>query len=175
MFRKIVTVVVVLVAALLIFAATKPDTLRVERTASIKAPPEKIFPLVNDFHNWSSWSPWEKRDPAMKRTYSGAAVGKGAVYEWDGNNQVGKGRMEITDTTAPSRITIKLDFMEPLEGHDIAEYTLEPQGDSTKVTWVMHGPNRFIGKVISVFISMDKMIGKDFETGLANLKIMAEK
>ncbi|MGZ8796674.1 MAG: SRPBCC family protein [Thermoanaerobaculia bacterium] len=153
MFKKIVTVVVVLVAALLIFAATKPDTLRVERTASIKAPPEKIFPLVNDFHNWSSWSPWEKRDPAMKRTYSGAAVGKGAVYEWDGNNQVGKGRMEITDTTAPSRITIKLDFMEPLEGHDIAEYTLEPQGDSTKVTWVMHGPNRFIGKVISVFIS----------------------
>ncbi|MGZ8850248.1 MAG: SRPBCC family protein [Thermoanaerobaculia bacterium] len=175
MFKKIVTVVVVLVAALLIFAATKPDTLRVERTASIKAPPEKIFPLVNDFHNWSSWSPWEKRDPAMKRTYSGAAVGKGAVYEWDGNNQVGKGRMEITDTTAPSRITIKLDFMEPLEGHDIAEYTLEPQGDSTKVTWVMHGPNRFIGKVISVFISMDKMIGKDFETGLANLKTIAEK
>ncbi|MGZ8829688.1 MAG: SRPBCC family protein [Thermoanaerobaculia bacterium] len=175
MFKKIVTVVIVLVAALLIFAATKPDTLRVERTASIKAPPEKIFPLINDFHNWSSWSPWEKRDPAMKRTYSGAAVGKGAVYEWDGNNQVGKGRMEITDTTAPSRITIKLDFMEPLEGHDIAEYTLEPQGDSTKVTWVMHGPNRFIGKVISVFISMDKMIGKDFETGLASLKTIAEK
>lgn len=175
MFKKIVIVVVVLVAALLIFAATKPDTLRVERTTSIKTPPEKIFPLINDFHNWGSWSPWEKRDPAMRRTYSGAASGKGAVYEWEGNNQVGKGRMEITDTTAPSRVIIKLDFMKPIEGHDIAEYTLERQGDSTKVTWVMHGPNVFIGKVISVFISMDKMIGNDFETGLANLKIQAEK
>jgi hypothetical protein len=175
MFKKIVLVIVILVAAVLIFAATKPDSFRVERTATINAPPAKIFPLINDFHSWGSWSPWESRDPAMKRTYGGAASGKGAVYEWDGNSQVGKGRMEITDTTVPTKVVIKLDFMKPLEGHDIAEYTLEARGDSTKVTWAMHGPTNFVGKLIGVFISMDKMIGKDFETGLANLKIQAEK
>ena len=157
------------------FAATKPDTLRVERAISVKAPPEKIFPLIEDFHRWGSWSPYEKKDPAMKRTHSGAPSGKGAVYEWDGNRNVGSGRMEIADTTPASKVTIKLDFLKPFEGHNIANFTLEPKGDSTSVKWAMHGPNSFMGKVMSVFINMDNMIGKDFEAGLANMKTLAEK
>lgn len=175
MFKKIAIVVVVLVAVLLAYAATKPDSFRVQRTATIQAPPEKIFALLNDLHSWGSWSPWEKLDPNMKRTYSGAPSGKGAAYAWEGNSKVGAGRMEITDTSAPSKITIQLDFLKPFEGHNIAEFTLEPQGSSTKVTWAMYGPSPYITKVICVFISMDSMVGKDFETGLANLKTVAEK
>jgi len=175
MLKIIAAVVVVVVAAVLILAATKPDTLRVERRASITAAPDKIFPLINDFHNWVSWSPYEKRDPQMRRTHSGAQNGKGAVYEWAGDRKVGKGRMEITDTAAPSRVTIKLDFIEPFEGHNTAEFLLEPKGDATEVTWVMQGPCAYIAKVMSVFVNMDKMIGKDFEAGLANLKSIAEK
>ena len=175
MFKTIAIIIVVLIAAVLIFAATKPDTFRVQRSASIKAPPEKIFALINDLHRWDAWSPWEKKDPAMKRTHSGAANGKGAVYEWDGNKDVGKGRMEITESSPPSKVAIKLDFIKPFEGHNIAEFTLKPEGDSTNVTWVMDGPAPFISKVMQVFFSMDKMIGKEFETGLANLKTIAEK
>jgi uncharacterized protein YndB with AHSA1/START domain len=151
MLKTIAIVVVVLLAALLVYAATRPDTFRVQRSASIKAPPEKLFPLINDLHSWGSWSPWEKMDPAMKRTHSGAAYGKGAVYEWEGNNKVGKGRMEITETSPPSKVVIKLDFVKPFEAHNIAEFTLEPQGDSTNVTWAMHGPNPYIAKVIHIF------------------------
>ena len=175
MLKKIVIVMFVLLAALLGFAATKPDTFRVERSTSIKAPPQKIFPLINDFHNWGAWSPWEKMDPAMKRAHSGAPGGKGAVYEWDGNDKVGQGRMEVTDSVPPSRIAIKLDFLKPFEGHNIAEFTLYPKGESTDVTWAMHGPSPFIMKVMGVFASMDSMVGKDFEAGLANLKATAEK
>ena len=137
--------------------------------------PEAIFPLISDFHRWTAWSPYEKRDPAMKRTYSGAAQGKGAVYEWEGNSEVGQGRMEITDTSDPSRVTIKLDFMKPFEGHNDAEFALVPQGGTTTVTWSMEGPTPYLGKLIGVFMNMDTMIGKDFETGLANLKTIAEK
>jgi uncharacterized protein YndB with AHSA1/START domain len=175
MFNIIAIIVVVLIAALLGFAATRPDTFRVQRATSIKAPPEKIFALINDFHSWGSWSPWEKMDPTMKRTHSGAANGKGAVYEWEGNNKVGKGRMEIMDTSPPSKVTIKLDFVKPFEGHNIAEFTLEAKGDSTNVTWAMYGPNPYIAKLIHMLFNMDNMIGKDFETGLANLKTVAEK
>jgi uncharacterized protein YndB with AHSA1/START domain len=175
MINIIAIIVVVLLAALLGFAATRPDTFRVQRATSIKAPPEKIFALINDFHSWGSWSPWEKMDPTMKRTHSGAANGKGAVYEWEGNNKVGKGRMEIMDTSPPSKVTIKLDFVKPFEGHNIAEFTLEAKGDSTNVTWAMYGPNPYIAKLIHMFFNMDNMIGKDFETGLANLKTVAEK
>jgi uncharacterized protein YndB with AHSA1/START domain len=175
MFKKIAIVVTVLVAAVLGFALTKPDSFTVQRTVTIKAPPDKIFPLINDFHGWSSWSPWENVDPAMKRTHSGAATGQGAVYEWDGNSKVGKGRMEITEAAPPSKVTIKLDFLKPIEGHNIAEFTLEPQGDSTNVTWAMRGPSPFISKVFQVFISMDSMLGKEFETGLANMKSAAER
>ena len=175
MINIIAIIVVVLLAALLGFAATRPDIFRVQRATSIKAPPEKIFALINDFHSWGSWSPWEKMDPTMKRTHSGAANGKGAVYEWEGNNKVGKGRMEIMDTSPPSKVTIKLDFVKPFEGHNIAEFTLEAKGDSTNVTWAMYGPNPYIAKLIHMFFNMDNMIGKDFETGLANLKTVAEK
>jgi carbon monoxide dehydrogenase subunit G len=175
MFKKIAIVMVVLIAGVLGFAMTKPDSFKVQRTTKIKAPPDKIFPLINDFNNWGSWSPWENVDPAMKRTHSGAATGKGAVYEWDGNSKVGKGRMEITDVSAPSKVTIKLDFLKPMEGHDTAEFTLAPEGDSTNVTWAMRGPAPFISKVMQVFISMDSLLGKEFDTGLANMKSAAEK
>ena len=175
MIKIIGLVVVLVVAAVLIFAATRPDAFRVERVASIKAPPEKIFALINDLHGWAAWSPYEKKDPAMKRTFSGAANGKGAVYEWDGNKNVGRGRMEITDASAPAKIVIKLDFFEPFEGHNTAEFSMEGKGDATKVTWAMYGPASFISKLMGVFFNMDKLIGTDFEVGLANLKSMAEK
>lgn len=175
MFKKIALAVVVLVAAVLLFAATRPDSFRVQRSTSIKAPPEKIFPLIADFHAWGAWSPWEKLDPTMKRTHSGAPSGKGAVYAWDGNNEVGAGRMEIAEVSAPSRLSIKLDFSRPMEGHNTAEFTLVPKGDGSEVTWAMFGPNPYLSKLIGLFLDMDKMIGKDFETGLANLKALAEK
>ena len=171
----IAVLVVVPLAAVLIFAATKPDTFRVQRATSIKAPPEKIFPLIADFHGWGAWSPYEKLDPAMKRTYSGATNGKGAVYEWDSDGKAGKGRMEITDAPTPSKVTIKLDFLKPFESHNTAEFKLEPRGDTTELTWAMYGPNLFIGKVMSIFFDMDKMIGKDFEAGLAALKTVSEQ
>jgi len=175
MIKKIAIVIVMLIAGVLIFAATKPDTFRVQRSAGIKAPPEKVFAILNDFQKWGSWSPWEKKDPAMKRTWGAVTSGKGAKYAWEGNSDVGKGSMEIAESSPSSRLTIKLDFIEPFEGHNIVDFTLEPKGDSTSVTWTMHGPMPFISKVISVFCNMDSMIGKDFEAGLANLKAVAEK
>jgi hypothetical protein len=178
MFEIIAVIAAVLalaVAAVLIFAATKPDTLRVERAASIKAPPEKIFPLINDFHQWGAWSPYETRDPAMQRSFSGPNSGKGAVYGWNGNKNVGSGRMEILDAPPPGQVVIKLDFFKPFEGHNTAEFTLLPRGDTTNVTWLMHGPAPFMSKLMQVFINMDNMIGKDFAVGLANLKRITEK
>jgi uncharacterized protein YndB with AHSA1/START domain len=174
-FLMVVAIVAVLIAAVLVLAMTKPDTFRVVRSVNIKAPPEKIFPLINDFKNWDAWSPYEKKDPAMKRTYSGAASGKGAMYGWDGNKNVGQGSMEITESSPPKSIRLNLDFVKPFEGHNVVDFTLEPQGDSTNVTWDMHGPAPLISKVMQVFINMDKMVGADFEVGLANLKAVAEK
>jgi hypothetical protein len=174
MFKKIGIGVVVLLAGLFGFAATKPDTFRVERTVSINAPAEEIHAHISDFHGWNAWSPYENLDPAMKRTFSGAASGQGAVYEWNGNGKAGAGRMEITEAT-PSRVTIQLDFTRPFESHNIAEFTLDPQGESTNVTWAMHGPNHYLGKVMGVFFNMDKMVGEDFEAGLVNLKAIVEK
>jgi uncharacterized protein YndB with AHSA1/START domain len=175
MLKKIAIVIVVLIAAVLAYAATRPDTFRVERTATMKAPPEKIFAVLSDFRQWGSWSPWEKKDPAMKRTFGATTSGKGAKYAWEGNKDVGKGSMEIVETTPPSRLVLKLDFIEPFEGHNIVEYTLTPKGDSTTVSWVIHGPMPYFSKVISIFCSMDSMIGKDFDEGLANLKAVVEK
>jgi uncharacterized protein YndB with AHSA1/START domain len=178
MFEIIAIIAIVIALAIvivLILALAKPDTLRVQRATTVKAPPEKIFPLINDFHQWGNWSPYEHKDPAMKRSYSGAASGKGAVYGWEGNKNVGSGRMEILKASAPSKIVIKLDFFTPFEGHNTAEFTMLPQGDATNVTWLMHGPAPFMSKVMQVFINMDNMIGKDFEIGLANLKNITEK
>jgi uncharacterized protein YndB with AHSA1/START domain len=171
----IAVILVLAVAIVLVVAANKPDTFRVQRSLTIEAPPEKIFPTIDDFHRWGSWSPWEEKDPAMKRSFTGAASGKGAVYAWDGNRNVGSGRMEILESAAPSTIVIKLDFFKPFEGHNTAEFTLSPQAGATTVNWVMHGPARFLSKVMQVFVSFDSMIGKDFEQGLANLKAVAEK
>jgi carbon monoxide dehydrogenase subunit G len=165
----------VVLAGILIFAAAKPDIFRVQRSTSINAPPEKIFPLINEFDRWGTWSPYEKRDPAMKRSRSGPSSGKGAVYGWEGNSQIGTGRMEIMEALPPSKIVIKLDFLKPFEAHNTAEFTLEGKGDTTSVTWAMHGPANYISKLMGVFINMDSMIGKDFEAGLANLKTVAEK
>src|SRR5882724_12319737 len=172
MFETIVIIAIVLVVAIaiiLILAATKPDRFSFQRATAIKAPPENIFPLINDFHQWGTWSPYETKDPAMKRSYSGTASGNGAVYAWEGNKNVGSGRMEILDSSVPSKIVIKLDFFTPFEGHNTAEFTMLPQGDATvattNVTWLMHGPAPFLSKVMQVFINMDNMIGKDFEIG----------
>src|SRR3954465_11350318 len=178
MFETIAVIAIVFaiaIAVVLIVAATRPATLRVQRDATIKAPPEGIFPLISDFHQWRNWSPHEQKDPAMKRSYSGAERGKGAVYAWDGDKNVGSGRMEILEASAPQKIVIKLDFFTPFEGHNTAEFTMLPQGDGTHVTWLMHGPARFMTKLIQIFMNLDNMIGKDFEAGLANLKTITEK
>lgn len=176
MLKKIGLTVLVLLIALFVYAATKPDSFSVQRTTTIKAPPEKIYPLIADFHSWKAWSPYEKMDTTMKKTYAGAPSGPGAVYEWEGNSNVGKGRMEIAEATPSSKVGIKLDFLKPFESHNRADFTLEPKADSTTtVTWSMHGQNIYIGKVMSIFVNMDQMIGKDFETGLANLKAIAER
>jgi uncharacterized protein YndB with AHSA1/START domain len=175
MVRKTARVIVILVAVLLVFAATRPDTFRVERTALIKATPERIYPYLSDFRKGEAWLPYEKKDPTMKRTHSGAASGKGSVYEFEGNKEVGTGRLEIVEAIPLSRVVIKLDMRKPIEGHDIIEYTLDPRGDSTNFTWTIHGSVPFLGKVLSIFVSMDKMIGKDFEAGIANLKAIVEK
>ncbi len=175
MFKKIGIIGALLVVSLLAYAATKPDTFRVQRTATIAAPPEKVFGLIQDLHQWASWSPWEKMDPAMKKTYSGAPLGRGAILEWDGNTDVGTGRMEIVSTVPSSRVVITLDFLKPFEAHNQAEFTVESSGATTSVTWAMHGPQPFIMKVMDLVMGMDKMVGKDFETGLANLKQLAEK
>ena len=177
MFEIIAIIAIVLaiaIAIVLILAATKPNTFSVRRAITAKAPPERIFSLINDFHQWRSWSPYENKDPAMKRTFSGAESGKGAVYGWDGNRNVGSGRMEILETSAPAKIVIKLDFFRPFEGHNTAEFTMLPQDDATSVNWVMYGPAPLMSKVMQVFMNIDKMVGKDFEAGLANLKRLTE-
>lgn len=178
MFEVIAIIAVVLAAAIalvLILAVSKPATFSVSRVASINAPAERIFPLINDFHQWGSWSPYENRDPAMKRSYDGAASGKGAVYAWDGNKNIGSGRMEIIDSAAPSKVVIKLDFFKPFEAHNTAEFTMVPQGGATSINWQMHGPASFMSKLMQVFINLDRLIGRDFEVGLANLRKVAEQ
>jgi uncharacterized protein YndB with AHSA1/START domain len=175
MLKIIAIAVVVSIVAALIFAATRPDIFRVERSASIKAPPEKIFSLINDFHQWQAWSPWEKVDPAAKATFSGAANGVGAVYEWNGNKEVGQGRMEIIESSPPSKVVLKIDFIKPFDGHNTIEFTLAPHGDATTVTQAMYGPSPYISKIMCLFFSMDKMVGSKYEEGLAALKAIAEK
>ena len=170
----IAVIAAIAIAIVLLLAATKPDTFHVERSTAIAASPEQIFPLISDFRNWRSWSPFEKLDPALKRTLSGAESGKGAVYEWEGNRKAGQGRMEIA-AASPSRIAIDLRFLKPFKAHNLAEFRLEPQGGTTKVTWSMEGKAPFAAKVIHTIFNMDRMVGKDFERGLANLKTIAEK
>ena len=171
----VIGVVIILVAAILILALTKQDSFSVQRTIAIKASPEKILPLIEDFHSWTLWSPWENADPNMKKTYSGAAAGKGAVYEWDGNMAVGKGRMEITEVISNSAVTIKLDFEKPMEGHNIAKFSLAPNGDATTVTWAMHGPAEFHVEDDAGIRKHGQNGGPTIWEGLANLKAVVEK
>jgi len=174
MLLTIPLVLVAAVAGLLGFAARRPDTFRVERSATIAAPASRIFALLDDFHSWSAWSPWEKLDPGMQRTFSGAERGPGAVYAWSGNKKAGQGRMEITESDAPNRLAIQLHFIAPFEAHNTTVFTLVPDGGGTRVNWAMHGNNSFGFKVMGMFMNMDRMVGGDFERGLANLKAVAE-
>lgn len=171
----VVAVLVVLLVATLVVASTKPNSFRVQRTLAIKAPPEKLFELIENYQTWGEWSPYEKIDPDMKRTYSGPVAGKGAVYEWDGDSNIGAGRMEILEATPSKRIEIQFEMSRPMACLNSIEFLIEPQGESTNVTWAMAGPNSFMGKIVQTFISMDKMVGKQQEEGLANLKALAEK
>ena len=175
MIKKIALGVIFVIGLLLIFALTRPDNFRVERSITVQAPAAKIFPLLNDFRQFSSWSPWQKLDPAMQVTHSGPASGPGAVYTWKGNSDVGAGRMEVLKQVPDTNVIVKLDFLEPFEGHNTSEYTLKPAETGTTVTWAMYGPSPYISKLMGIFVSMDSMIGKDFERGLANLKAVAEK
>ena len=171
----VVALLVVLIVALGIYASTRPSAFRVSRSQFIAAPADAICPHIDSFKKWAAWSPYEKLDPAMKKEFSGAASGPGAVYAWEGNGKAGKGRMEITSETAPTRIEMSLHFDRPFTCDNSVVFTLVPQGDMTEVTWAMHGPQPFMMKVMGIFMNMDRMVGKDFEIGLVNLKALAEK
>jgi len=178
LFLIVALAIAIAAAVVLILASTKPDTFSVQRSVVVSAPAEKIFPLISNFHQWASWSPWEGKDPMMKRTFGGPETGKGAVYAWDGNKNVGSGRMEIVDAASPSKIVIKLDFFKPFEGHNTAEFNMQPEstgGPATRINWLMHGPAPLMHRLMQVFMNFDKMIGRDFEAGLAKLKSLAEK
>jgi hypothetical protein len=157
-----------------VVVALQPADFRVTRSATIAAPPEAVFPHVNELKKWEAWNPWGKLDPAMKLTYEGPATGVGAAYAWVGNNQVGEGRMTITESRAHEFVRFKLDFFKPMAGTSEAEFTFKPQGNQTEVAWTMTGKNNFIAKAMCLFMSMDKMIGGQFEKGLGDLKSMAE-
>lgn len=171
----IVGLVAVLIIGVLLFAASKPNTFRIERTGQINAPPEKVFPLIDDFHNWTQWSPWENADPSLQRTYSGAPRGVGAVYDWQGNDKVGVGRMTITDSAAPSKVILRLEFIKPFAAVNTTEFTVTPSGAGSNVLWVMHGPSSFMHKLMGTIFNMNDMLAKQFDAGLANMKTAAEK
>jgi uncharacterized protein YndB with AHSA1/START domain len=174
MILKVLLVIAIPIALILLFAATRPNTLRTQRSLWINAPPGKIFALIDDFHNWSRWAPQDREDSTMKRSYSGPASGTGAVSEWQSSGSAGTGRMAIAQSTPPSRIAIQTDFVKPFTAHNVNEFVLEPVGTGTRVTWTMEGSNLYVMKVMGVFVNMDRMMGKHFETGLENLKAAAE-
>lgn len=174
MFTTLALVVAVVLAAAAVYAATRPDTFLVERSLSIDVAPEVIFSNINDFKKWSDWSPWDKLDPAMDRHFSGATKGKGAVYAWNGTSKVGSGRMEIIDSVPFTAIKIKIDFTAPFAASNIVDFTLTKDGDTTLVRWAMSGPQPFISKLMGLVFSMDKMVGGQFATGLAQLKQISE-
>ncbi|CAE6719306.1 MULTISPECIES: SRPBCC family protein [Paraburkholderia] len=173
MLKVILITVVAAVGLLLIYAATRPDNFRIERSVRIEAPPERVYGLIDDLHQFNRWNPFLRKDPAAQGTYSGTPSGKGARYAWQGE-KVGVGQMEIVDTAAPANVTMNLDFIKPFEAHNMADFTLKPEAGATQVTWAMYGPAPFLSKLMQVFVSMDRMVGKDFEDGLSNLKTLAE-
>jgi uncharacterized protein YndB with AHSA1/START domain len=173
MLMTLAIVVIVLVVAVLALAASKPDTFQVQRSITIQAPPDAIYPLISDWHNFLSWSPFEK-DPGMKRSFKGVASGKGAIYEWDGNNKVGAGRIEIIEAAAPSRLVMQLNMIRPMKAQNTVEFTLAAKGGTTDVTWAMQGKASFVAKLMSLVMNCEKMCGSQFEEGLAKLKRVAE-
>ncbi len=176
MWKKIAAAVIVLCLGVVAYAAIQPDTFEVVRSETIQAPADKLQALLLDFHAWEKWSPWERLDPQLKRTYSGAASGVGAIYEWKGNDDVGSGRMTITAADPGNSVSIKIEFQEPFATTNLTLFSLEPSGSATKVSWKMTGEVMGLaGKLMGLFMNMDAMIGKDFESGLDNLKVLAEK
>ena len=174
MFKKILIGLVVLLAVLAGVIATRPDTFAVERSTTIQASPEFAFALVNDFHHWGEWSPWDKLDASMKRTYDGASAGVGAIYTWTGNDKVGEGKMTVEESKPNELVRIKLEFIKPFASTNSTTFTFTPAGKDTQVTWKMEGHNNFMSKAFSMFMNMDKMVGGDFERGLAAMKTAAE-
>lgn len=176
MMLKIISIVVaVLIVGILFLASTGPNTFSVSRSVSIRAPAESIFPLINDLRSFATWSPYEKKDPTMTRVFTGPEAGPGAMYDFAGNSQVGSGRVTITAATPPAQVTMTLDMLTPMKTHNVIEFTLTREGNSTVVTWAMRGSRSFIAKLLNVFIDTDQLVGSDFEAGLASLKAVAEK
>ncbi len=174
MLLKILIGLVVVIVALVIVIALRPSDFRITRSATIAAPAGTIFPHVNDLHQWEAWSPWDKLDPNMKKTYEGAPSGVGASYSWTGNNQVGEGKVTITESRPSELVGLRLDFVKPFAGTNAVEFTFVPQGSDTVVTWTMTGKYNFVCKAIGLFMDMDKMCGDQFNQGLAQLKSVAE-
>jgi len=172
---SVAVVVLVIVAVILMAAAMKPNTFRIERSVEIQAPQEKIFPLINDFRNWREWAPQDREDPSIMRTYSGPPSGVGTASEWTSSGKAGSGKMSITESVPPSKVEIAVDFVKPFAAHNVNTFMLEPEGGSTKVTWSMQGTNLYFMKVMSMFSSMDRMLGGHFERGLRDLKTAAER
>ena len=171
------TILIVLAAVVVVFivvVAMQPAEFRIMRTATLSAPPADVFPHVNDFHNWEAWSPWAKLDLAAKNSFEGAAAGAGAIFKWSGNRQVGEGMMTMTESQPNDLIRIKLEFLRPFKATNTTEFTFKPEGNQTVVTWSMSGRNNFISKAFCLFMNMDKMVGGDFEKGLANMKSVVE-
>ena len=162
------------VAALLVFASTRPDTFSVKRTLRIDAPPERLLPLINDLRQFNRWNPFDKKDPAIRGSYRGPASGVGAGYDFEGNKQAGKGSLQIVGAD-PRKVAMTLAMVEPFKVHNTIEFLLMPQGQATDVTWAMHGSSPFVAKLVGVFMNMDRMVGRDFEAGLADLKALAER
>ncbi|KAB2671448.1 MAG: SRPBCC family protein [Verrucomicrobia bacterium] len=165
---------VIVVVAFVVLVASRPDDYSVVRTARIDAPPGEVFGLVNDFHAWESWSPWAKRDPHMKIVFDGPRAGVGADYRWSGDRKVGEGRMTLTESESPARLRIRLEFTKPFAGVNDVGFAFAPEAGMTRVTWTMAGKLNFATKAFGLFVSMDTMIGRDFEQGLAQLKSVAE-
>jgi uncharacterized protein YndB with AHSA1/START domain len=175
MVLRIVAIVALVVLSILVIAAFRTGTIQILRSRSIQAPPDKVFAMIDDFHNWKQWAPQDMEDPAMKRTFSGPEQGLGAASEWSGSGNSGKGRMLIIESEPPKKITVKVDFVKPFEANNVNEFILESVGASTMVTWKMHGTNAYFMKVMGLFVNMDKVMGKHFDRGLDSLKIACEK
>jgi hypothetical protein len=173
-FGIVLGVIAAIVALFLIVVAMRPAAFKIERKATMSAPPLTVFEQVNDFRNWRAWSPWEKLDPNLKRTYEGPSAGHGAVYAWAGNKKAGEGRMTIVGGRPGELVRIRLEFLKPFVATNTAEFTFVPQGEQTLVTWTMTGTNNFFLKAFALFMNMDKLIGGDFEKGLAGMKATAE-